>query len=70
MPDWRRRDFANAQKGIWDTLQHAGVYGDDSQIKRAVIEMHEPDGAARAEVTLQPRNSVRWVSMGRALVGG
>lgn len=55
-PDRRRRDWDNFQKGIWDSLQHAGVYQDDSQIKRAVIEMHEPDGESRAEIRIQPRN--------------
>lgn len=54
-PDRRRRDWDNFQKAIWDALQHAQVYHDDSQVKRAVIEMHEPDGNSRAEVTLQPR---------------
>lgn len=55
-PDRRRRDWDNFQKGIWDALQHAGVYQDDSQVKRAVVEMHEPDGDARAVVEIQPRN--------------
>jgi crossover junction endodeoxyribonuclease RusA len=51
-PDRRRRDWDNFQKGIWDSLQHAGVYLDDSQVKRAIIEMHEPEGKARAECLL------------------
>ena len=55
-PDRRRRDWDNFQKGIWDALQHAGVYHDDSQVKRAIVEMHEPDKDARAEVKVQPRN--------------
>lgn len=54
-PDRRRRDWDNFQKAIWDALQHAGVYRDDSQIKRAIIEMHVPDGESRAEIILQPR---------------
>jgi Holliday junction resolvase RusA-like endonuclease len=56
-PDRRRRDLDNANKAIWDSLQHAGAYLDDSQIKRAVIEMHEPDGTSRAEVILRIRTS-------------
>lgn len=52
-PDRRRRDWDNFQKGIWDALQQAGVYQDDSQIKRAVIEMHGPAQEARAEVLIQ-----------------
>lgn len=31
-PDRRRRDLDNAFKGLLDSLQHAGVYEDDSQI--------------------------------------
>lgn len=31
-PDKRRRDLDNIFKGIFDSLQHAGVYDDDSQI--------------------------------------
>ena len=54
-PDRRRRDWDNFQKGVWDALQHAGIYRDDSQVRRAVVEMHEPDGQARAEVTLEER---------------
>ncbi len=51
-PDRRKRDWDNFQKGIWDALQHAGIYFDDSQVRRAVIEMHDPDGKARAECQL------------------
>lgn len=47
--DRRRRDWDNFQKAVWDALQHAGIYQDDCQIRRAVVEMHEPDGKARAE---------------------
>ena len=54
-PDRRRRDWDNFQKAVWDALQHAGVYRDDSQIRRAVIEMHAPDRESRAEVCIQPR---------------
>ena len=54
-PDRRRRDWDNFQKAIWDALQHAGVYRDDSQTKKATVEMDEPDGHARAEVTIQER---------------
>jgi len=31
-PDNRRRDIDNIMKAVWDSLQHAGVYLDDSQI--------------------------------------
>lgn len=37
-PDHRRRDLDNVQKALLDALQHAGVYGDDSQIDRITVE--------------------------------
>ena len=41
-PDNRRRDLDNIQKSLWDSLQHAGVYKDDSQIKDFACHMREP----------------------------
>lgn len=32
MPDKRKRDIENIQKALLDSLEHAGVYIDDSQI--------------------------------------
>lgn len=40
-PDRRRRDVDNTLKPLLDAMQHAGVYGDDSQIKRLTVEMFE-----------------------------
>ena len=40
-PDRRRRDLDNLQKGVWDSLQHAGVYEDDSQIDLLVARRRE-----------------------------
>ena len=37
-PDRRRRDLDNLLKAILDCLQHAGVYKDDSQVDRLLIE--------------------------------
>ena len=41
-PDKRRRDIDNILKCLLDSLQHAGVYGDDTQIKDLHCFMHEP----------------------------
>lgn len=37
-PDRRRRDIDNLAKSLLDAMQHAGVYQDDSQIDRLLIE--------------------------------
>lgn len=38
MPDRRRRDVDNICKAVLDSLQHAGLYEDDSQIDRLLVE--------------------------------
>lgn len=50
-PDKRRRDLDNAQKAIWDGLQHAGVYKDDSQIDELIIR-RMPFNEGRITVSL------------------
>lgn len=56
-PDLRRRDIDNLQKGLLDSLTHAGVYEDDSQIEHldvrfAPLPLTEKRGTV--EVTIQP----------------
>ena len=41
-PDERRRDIDNLKKAIYDSLQHAGVYNDDRQIKADCSYMCNP----------------------------
>lgn len=41
-PDRRRRDLDNLQKCLLDSLQHARVYGDDSQIDSLSIVRCDP----------------------------
>lgn len=41
-PDKRRRDIDNLLKATLDALQHAGLYADDNQISRLIIERGEP----------------------------
>lgn len=38
VPDKLRRDIDNLPKALLDSLQHAGVFKDDSQIDRLLIE--------------------------------
>lgn len=40
-PDRRIRDIDNILKVIFDSLQYARVYDNDSQIKRLTVEFHE-----------------------------
>ena len=42
-PDRRRRDLDNLQKAICDSLAHAGVYDDDSQIDQLFVRRREPN---------------------------
>ncbi len=52
-PDGRRRDLDNILKSLLDALQHGGVYRDDSQIVRLVIEKRESDPPnGRVEITV------------------
>ena len=46
-PDRRRRDVDNLLKAIFDSLQHGGIYKDDSQIKDFEFytkELQRPNG--------------------------
>jgi crossover junction endodeoxyribonuclease RusA len=51
-PDRRRRDLDNIQKALLDALQHAGVYGDDSQIDALGVKRREPVDGGRVIVRL------------------
>jgi crossover junction endodeoxyribonuclease RusA len=52
-PDKRRRDLDNIFKGLLDSLQHAGLFPDDSQIDKLSIErMSERDGKITVHVEL------------------
>lgn len=47
-PDARKRDLDNVQKVLCDSLQHAGIFDDDSQIDDLWIvrgPQRKPDGA-------------------------
>lgn len=51
-PDRRSRDIDNYCKALLDAITNAGVWGDDSQIKRIVIDMAEPAKPGMAEVSI------------------
>lgn len=47
-PDRRRRDIDNCLKALLDSLTHAGVWGDDSQVKALKVVMTEQLGGTAA----------------------
>lgn len=53
-PDRRRRDLDNTLKSLQDSLQHAGVFLDDSQIDDLRVRRRDPaPPAGRAVVRLE-----------------
>lgn len=52
-PDRRRRDLDNLPKGLLDALKHAGVYEDDSQVRRLNLSFGpvQAGGAALVKIT-------------------
>ena len=55
-PDRRRRDLDNLIKATADALQHAGVYGDDSQIDLLTVRRDRvvPGGGMKVQVVELP----------------
>ncbi|MFW5698701.1 MAG: RusA family crossover junction endodeoxyribonuclease [Planctomycetota bacterium] len=51
-PDRRRRDLDNLQKCTFDSLQHAGVYEDDSQIDSFTITRCNPVPGGSLRITI------------------
>jgi crossover junction endodeoxyribonuclease RusA len=52
-PDRRRRDIDNSMKALLDTLQHGGLYRDDSQIAKLEIERRDPVPGGRTLVRIE-----------------
>lgn len=51
-PDKRRRDLDNYQKALFDSLTHARIWADDSQIKRFTVEWGMLTKGGKVEVTI------------------
>ncbi|WP_337037796.1 MULTISPECIES: RusA family crossover junction endodeoxyribonuclease [Pseudescherichia] len=51
-PDARRRDIDNYNKALFDALTHAGVWEDDSQVKRMLVEWGPVTSKGRVEITI------------------
>lgn len=53
-PTTARRDVDNYLKAVLDSLEYAGVYEDDSQIDRLVIERGKKIKGGGVDVMIQP----------------
>jgi len=51
-PDRRRRDLDNLPKAVLDSLTHAGVYEDDSQIDLLIVRRREATPGGKLEIRL------------------
>ncbi|WP_110877305.1 RusA family crossover junction endodeoxyribonuclease [Franconibacter helveticus] len=51
-PDARRRDIDNYNKALFDALTHAGIWEDDSQIKRMLVEWGPVVKKGKVEITI------------------
>jgi len=51
-PTCARRDLDNFQKALFDSLTHAGVWADDSQVKRMTVEWGPLTKGGKAEITI------------------
>lgn len=52
-PDRRKRDLDNMLKAVLDSLSHAGVYVDDSQIDYLSVERRAPKKGGEMRVCVQ-----------------
>lgn len=53
-PDKRNRDLDNYQKALFDSITHAKIWKDDSQIKKFSVEWGEVIKGGKAEITITP----------------
>ena len=53
-PDKRKRDWDNPVKALQDALQHAGVIGDDNQVRYAEVSFHDQVKGGAAIVEIRP----------------
>ncbi|MEI9881308.1 RusA family crossover junction endodeoxyribonuclease [Atlantibacter hermannii] len=51
-PDQRRRDLDNYNKALFDALTHAGVWEDDSQVKKMLVEWGPVVPKGKVEITI------------------
>jgi crossover junction endodeoxyribonuclease RusA len=59
LPDRRERDLDGLLKALLDSLEHAGAYRNDSQIRLLVIEHVATEAPGWVDVTIGPRPGER-----------
>ncbi|MCU1787497.1 RusA family crossover junction endodeoxyribonuclease [Pectobacterium polaris] len=59
-PDRRTRDMDNYLKAPLDALTHAGVWADDSQIKRMLLEWGPVTKGGKAEIVISDFQGATW----------
>ena len=52
-PDLRRRDIDNYNKALFDALTQTGVWEDDSQVKRMLVEWGEVTKKGKVVITIK-----------------
>ena len=52
-PCRRKRDLDNILKSLLDAMEHAGVYENDNQIDRLLIERAEPTSGGMVQVSVE-----------------
>lgn len=52
-PDKRKRDVDNVLKALLDSLEHAGAFHDDNQIRKLTLERELPEPPGRVLVWLK-----------------
>lgn len=68
-PDKRRRDIDNVLKAVFDSLQKAGLFDDDSQIVKLFVEKGEqvPAGVLKIKLFDAPANyEIEWIKRERS----
>ncbi|PJI15838.1 hypothetical protein CVE39_15810 [Enterobacter cloacae complex sp.] len=51
-PDARRRDIDNYNKALFDALTHAGIWEDDSQVQKMLVEWGPKVHGGRVEISI------------------
>lgn len=56
-PTKAKRDLDNFQKALFDGLTHAGIWKDDSQVKRMLVEWGPVTKGGKAEINISTFSS-------------